>query len=348
VDGRSDSDVRIALDSPLEAGYSMPAEWAPHVRCWMAWPDRRDLWGKRLPDTKRDYSNVARAIARFEPVSMIVNPESAEEARRACGDEIDLLPLTIDDAWVRDSGPSFLRHPDGRIAATSWRFNAWGGKSPRYREDAMLSARLLHHVEAPLYHSSLALEGGGLHVDGEGTVLTTESVVLNPNRNPGIDKAEAERELCRALGAEKVIWLPGDDDPDSGDVTDGHVDGFACFARPGVVLYTAARDRQSPNAPVFEENRKALEAATDARGRKLELIPLYEAPTEERAEYCGYVNFYIANGGIVIPRFDIPSDDPARETLAKAFPDRSVVQVGIDDIAPGGGGIHCITQQQPA
>jgi agmatine deiminase len=351
-----DSDTRLALLSPLEAGYSMPAEWEPHARTWIAWPDRKDLWGERLPRTQQQYAAVAEAIARFEPVTMVVNPESQDEARRICTEEVDLLPLPIDHSWIRDHGPSFIKHPDGRVAGVSWHFNCWGGKighaTPgpgfpeidRYREDAMLGRRLLNHVGAPVYHSPLTMEGGGLHVDGEGTILTTESVVLNPNRNPGLDKKEAERELCRALGAEKVIWLPGA----YLDITDGHVDGSACFAGPGVVLYTDTPDRQNPYAAVAEEHRKALEAATDAQGRKLEVVPLWEPPAQEGREWAGYINFALANGGVVMAHFGVSSDDPARETLAELFPDRTVVQVDISDIEAGGGGIHCMTQQQPA
>jgi agmatine deiminase len=335
--------------TPLEAGARMPAEWEPHARCFMAWPHREDLWGESLPQTKRGYVRVARAISAFEPVTVVAAPAWAEEAAALCGPSLEILPIEIDDAWARDSGPAFLVGEDGFRAATAWRFNAWGGKFERYAEDARLAERLCGQLGLPLYRSSLHLEGGALHVDGEGTILTTESCVLNPNRNPGLGRAEAERELCHALGASKVIWLPGELDP--GDVTDGHVDGLACFARPGLVLMETRTDPASPRAEILRENRRALRGATDAKGRLLQVVEMEDAWQAERQgdAFCiSYVNFYVANGGVVMPGYGIPADARARAVVAEAFPGREVVQVDVRPIAIGGGGIHCITQQQPA
>jgi len=192
------------------------------------------------------------------------------------------------------------------------------------------------------------MEGGGICSDGEGTVLTTEQCILNNNRNPGISKAEAEHELCHALGAKKVIWLPGDPWDDE---TDGHVDGLACFIRPGVVLAEFDPDPASERHEILMRNVNALEQATDARGRKLEIRTIEEAkeidPIGDR--FCrSYINFYIANGGIVMPRYGISADARARAVVESSFPDRRIVQVEINGLATGGGGIHCITQQQPA
>ena len=335
--------------TPLEAGLRMPAEWAPHARCFMAWPHREDLWGESLPQTKLSYAAVARAIAAFEPVTMIATPGSAEEAAQLCGPPVEVLSLDIDDAWARDTGPAFLVADDGSCAATAWRFNAWGGKFERYAEDARLAERLCTQLGLPLYRSTLHLEGGALHVDGEGTILTTESCVLNPNRNPGLTKSEAERELCHALGCSKVIWLPGELDP--GDATDGHVDGLACFARPGLVLMETRTDPTSPRAEILRENLRALRGATDAKGRALEIVEMEDAWEAERLgdAFCiSYVNFYVANGGVVMPAYGIPADARARAVIGKAFPDRDIRQVDVRQIAIGGGGIHCITQQQPA
>jgi len=344
-------DHSLLFNTPLEAGYRMPAEWHPHTCCWMAWPSRADLWGEEeLPEVQQAYASVARAIRAFEPVRMVADAASVEGARAACGSQIEILALPIDDAWIRDSGPAFLMRSDGALAGTAWRFNAWGGKSPRYAEDARLAARLLERVGAPVYHSSLCLEGGGIHTDGEGTVVTTESVVLNRNRNPGITKAEAERELYAALGASKIIWLPGDPDGVTVDITDGHIDGLISFTRPGVVLYESNPTATGAAARLAAENRRALGCATDARGRALEIISIddaHEVRTERRLFSRSYVNFYIANRGIVMPKFGVPGDERARQVVAAAYPDRSVVQVDICSIAAGGGGIHCITQQQP-
>jgi agmatine deiminase len=327
----------------------MPAEWAPHARCWMAWPHRPDVWGEALPETRKAYAAVAQAIARFEPVTMIALPDLVAEATRHCGASVEVLPLEIDDAWTRDTGPAFLVGDDGSRGATAWRFNGWGGSFEQYAEDARLAERLATHLGLPIYRSPLHLEGGALHVDGEGTILTTESCVLNPNRNPGMTRAEVERELCAALGASKVIWLPGELHP--GDVTDGHVDGLACFARPGLVLLETRTDPASPRAEILRENLRAIRGATDAKGRSLEIVEIEDAWEAEAPgeTYCiSYVNFYVANGGVVMPSYGIPADERARAAIEKAFPDRQVVQVDVRKIAIGGGGIHCITQQQPA
>ena len=327
----------------------MPAEWEPHLRCWMAWPHREDLWGESLPETQAAYARVARTIACFEPVTMIAAPEAVHEASRLCGSAIELLPLEIDDAWARDAGPTFLVRGDGSHAATAWLFNGWGGKLERFEQDAKLGERLCDQLGWPLYRSPLCLEGGAIHVDGEGTILTTDSCVLNANRNPGLSRRELERELCHALGGSKVIWLPGE--LADGDVTDGHVDGLACFARPGVILLETLTDPASPRAKLLQENRRALRGVTDARGRSLEIVEMEDAWGVEREgdAFCtSYINFYLANGGVVMPSYGAPGDERARRVVEKAFPDRKVVQVDVRKIAIGGGGIHCITQQQPA
>jgi agmatine deiminase len=335
--------------TPLDAGFRMPPEWAHHARCWMAWPDRPDLWGSDLIETQRAYARVARAIASFEPVTMIAPPRAVAVARTECGPGIEILAIEIDDAWLRDTGPAFLVGPGGARAASLWHFQAWGGKSERYRDDAQLARRLCSHVGLPYFQSPLHLEGGALTVDGEGTVITTESCALNPNRNPGLTTREVDVEICRALGASKVIWLPGVLDP--GDLTDGHVDGLACFARPGLVLMETLTGEADSAREMLRENRRALEGATDAKGRALEVVEMedaWEAEPESETWCRSYINFYVANGGIVMPAYGVPGDERARAVVAQAFPDRRVVQIDVRKVAIGGGGIHCITQQQPA
>lgn len=335
--------------APLEAGFRMPAEWQLHARCWMAWPDRPDLWGENLADTQQAYARVARAIARYEPVTMIACPESVSEAARICGSDVDTLALPIDDAWLRDTGPAFLVRDDGARAASAWHFNAWGGKFSRFERDAKLAERLCAHLDLPLYRADLRLEGGAVCVDGEGTILTTESCALHPNRNPGVSRSSVERELCNALGGEKVIWLPGEFSV--GDCTDGHIDGLACFARPGLILLETLTEPDSERAKVLRENRLALRGVTDARGRELEIVEMEDAwqANPESDTFCAsYINFYVANGGIVMPAYDAPGDEPARRIVERTFPNHEVVQIDVRKIAIGGGGIHCITQQQPA
>ena len=341
----------LMLQAPAASGFRMPAEWAPHECCWMAWPSREDQWVDGLARAQETYAAVARAIRRFEPVRMVVEPTSIEPARAQCGPNIELVPFPIDDPWMRDSGPTFLTGANGARAGTAWRFNSWGGKSPDYADNARLAARVLSSAGAQVYQSSLCLEGGGIATDGEGTVITTESVVLNPNRNPGISKSAAERELCAALGATKVIWLPGDPESVFVDITDGHVDGLVSFVKPGTVIYESDPTATGAALRLAADNRRALESAEDACGRRLQIISIddaHEVETRHGLFSRSYVNFYIANGGIVAPSFGVPGDAQARRVLQAAFPDREVVQIDVTGLASGGGGIHCITQQQPA
>ncbi|WP_149086427.1 agmatine deiminase family protein [Pseudomonas prosekii] len=336
------------------SGWTMPAEWARHAATWMVWPHNQALWesGWRvtLPRVQEDFARVANAIARFEPVKMVVDPSAVASAKALCGPNIELIELPVNDSWCRDSGPSYICHAQQGLAGVSWRFNAWGGKSAHDLDEG-LARRALNHLGLPCFGTPLSNEGGAIHVDGEGTLITTESVLLNRNRNPGVSKAEMEDIFSRLLGVTKTIWLPGDPDYVTGDMTDGHVDGVCAFARPGVLLIDATHDKNSVYAEVTRENRRALELATDAQGRKFELIELFEASdavdTDAEVFCASYTNFYIANGAIIMPAYGIPADDEAAAVLAKTFPDREVVPVRINHLAHGGGGVHCITQQQP-
>lgn len=329
----------------------MPAEWETHASCFMGWPGNREAWGRDLDGIQGNYLGVAQAIAGFEPVTMIVDPAAASEARRRLGAGIEIIELPLNEAWLRDSGPSFVRRGDGTLAGVAWRFNGWGGASVDFTPDRLLARRLLSHLGLPVASSALAMEGGALHVDGEGTLLTTDTVVFAANRNPGITRETAEAEFSRLLGVEKTIWLPGNPYEKG---TDGHIDCIACFVRPGVAMFeTSAATREELRA-VTERNQRALESQRDAKGRSIELLYIQEAPELGRPVvpgwgYCGsYLNFYIANGGIVMPKFGIREDEAAREIVIAAFPDRAVVQVDVSEIAGCGGGIHCITQQRPA
>ena len=340
--------IDFGHQSPLEAGFHMPAEWEPHRCCWMAWPVEEEIWGEYLPQCQQEYASVARAIAGYEPVHVLVPPGSFSEASRLCGASVEVIPWDLDDAWMRDMGPNFLKNQHGDTAVSIFHFNAWGYKYPRYRKDAAIGHRLAESLRIRVFSSPLFMEGGGINVDGEGTLLTTEQCVLNENRNPGISKKEAEHELCHALGVGNIIWLPGD--PDDKE-TDGHVDGLACFVKPGVVLVELDPDPSSERHRILMENVHALETATDDCGRKLEIQFIEEAREVEALgdRFCrSYINFYIANDGIVMPEYGIPSDERAREVVQGCFPDRKITGVDIRHIAYGGGGIHCITQQQPA
>lgn len=325
--------------------FRMPAEWAPHERCWMAWPRRGEIWTD-LEATCRAYRDVAHAIRRYEPVTMIAAPDHAAAARDMLGSDIDILEIPIDDSWARDTGPNFVVNGSGDLAGVCFRFNAWGGKYAVHDQDALLAGRILDSLGVPAIRSELVAEGGGLCVDGEGTLLTTDSCFPNSNRNPDWSRDEIDAELKRTLGVEKVLWLPGD--PLDLE-TDGHVDGLAAFAGPGKIVIECAGE--ASREAYFEQLRECVRGMTDARGRRLQLIEIPEADTSLATgdRFClSYVNFYIANGAVIAPSYGAASDELARERLQGCFPDRDVVQVPVTAIAEGGGGIHCITQQQPA
>jgi agmatine deiminase len=332
----------------LPAGLRLPAEFEPHVATWMAWPCRRSVWGDHFDEVCDDYARLARTIARFEPLRMVANAADAAEARQRCGATVEVVEIPIDDSWARDSGPVFLSNATGGRAAASFKFTSWGYKYAPYDQDAQLAARVGAHVGVPVIASPLALEGGALACDGEGTLITTETCLLNANRNPGLSKTEVEAELRRVLRVEKVIWLPGD--PTELE-TNGHIDGIFAYTAPARGLLEEVLDPSDPRHSILAENRRALELARDARGRRIEFAPIGEAPpglaVGER--YCrSYVNFYIANGAVIAPAYGIAMDATIESTLRRAFPDREIVLLPIGAIAIGGGGFHCITQQEPA
>jgi agmatine deiminase len=346
--------TRAQVDTPRAAGLSMPAESSIHERTLMAWPVRADLWGEGVAQARHDYATIANAIAAFEPVLMVAPPEAAPDARRLCGRRVDVVELPIDDSWIRDSGPIFVTG-DGeaagvRRAAVDFGFNGWGGKFlPCDRDDA-LPAALLAHLGVDRFEAPLVLEGGSISVDGEGTLITTEQCLLNPNRNPSLTREAIEALLGDYLGAEKVIWLPHGllEDHD----TDGHVDNVAAFLSPGrVLLQTAPPD--DPNHERLAENAAVLRAATDASGRQVEVAELDVLPRASVRETPGcvpYTNLYLANGAAIVP---VAGDDPDRDAdvlalLGSLLPGREVVPVPGRMLAEGGGGVHCITQQVPA
>jgi agmatine deiminase len=302
-----------------------------------------------MEGARDDYARVAQAIARFEPMTMIVDPAQAADAAKRCGPSVKIVSIPIDDSWLRDSAPTFLVNPSGKRAAAAFTFNAWGNKYQPHDKDAALGERIAQLAGLPAYRSQLVVEGGGFLSDGEGTLITAETCVLNANRNPGVTKKDAEAELRAMLGIKKVIWLPGDI---TDTETDGHVDGYIAYVRPATLLFEVVADPVDPRYALMAENRKVLEGETDARGRRFDLLPIAEAPRSAtpRGEtgFCrSYVNFYIANGAVIAPAYGIEEDTGVFETLRLAYPDREVVPVALKDLFRGGGGIHCITQQEP-
>ncbi|MBP0459572.1 agmatine deiminase family protein [Streptomyces montanisoli] len=333
--------------------FRMPPEWAPHERTWMAWPGRNATFAdpSELARAEAAWAEVARAVARFEPVTMVVGPGRSDAARALLGPGIDLVERELDDAWMRDTGPTFVT--DGqRLAAVDWTFNGWGGQEwAAWQHDAKIAASVADLAGTAVHASPLVNEGGGLHVDGEGTVLLTETVQLGPERNPGWTRERVEAEIHARLGTSKAIWLPRGLTADYGRFgTRGHVDLVAAFAAPGVVLAHTQPDPAHPDHEPCARNVALLRAATDARGRRLQVVevPAPAALTVEGAYVDhSYINHYLCNGGVVLCSFGDPRDAEAAALFRRLFPGREVVQVGARTVFAAGGGIHCITQQQP-
>ena len=314
------------MTTPRAKGFAMPAEWAPHARTWMVWPCRTELWGDRMDAARRTYAEVARALAQHEPVTMIARPELTAEASLQCGQGISVLPLDYD-----------------------WRFNGYGEAAPAYDRDAALAEAICARLDVPRFAAPIVLEGGGLHVDGEGTCLVCAPSVVDPRRNPGLSRDAVAAVLADYLGITEVIWL---EHGVEGDPSGGHVDNVACFVRPGVVMALASRDSNDANFAGLQDNLARLRGARYARGHELEVIEVEQAAARVRPDgrrmTMSYLNFYLANGAVLLPMFDDPMDDAAYKAIAEAFPDRQAIQIDAADLAYGGGGIHCITQQQPA
>jgi agmatine deiminase len=339
--------------SPRDLGYKMPAEWEKHRRTLISWPVQESMcYPEDYERVCGGYRELVRAIAEFEPVSVVVGPDELDDVKASFQQmpNVDFVPIEHSDAWLRDNGPTFIKRGDGAVAGVNWKFNAWGGKYKPWDLDDQVAPKLLSHFGVPRFDAPLVMEGGSLHVDGEGTLLTTEECLLNPNRNPHLTREEIERELQAYLGVSRIIWLKRGLD---GDETDGHVDNIACFASPGKVLMQVCDDPDDENFAITQENLAILRHARDAAGRPLEVIPIQQPP---RAEYGGkrltlsYLNFYFVNGGIILPIFGGAAEHTDREavrTLQSVFPDRRIRTVDGMAIIKEGGNVHCTTQQFP-
>ncbi|XP_015883094.1 agmatine deiminase [Ziziphus jujuba] len=366
--------------TPAFHGYYMPAEWEPHTQCWMGWPERPDNWRDNAVPAQRVFAKIATAISKFEPVTVCASATQWENARSQLPETVRVIEMSMNDSWFRDTGPTFVvrKSTSGcgtllqKVAGIDWNFNSWGGIGEGCYQDWKLDLHVAQKILAleklPRFSHNLVLEGGSIHVDGEGTCLTTEECLLSKNRNPHLTKEQIEDELKAYLGVSKVIWLPrglyGDDD------TNGHIDNMCCFVKPGVVALSWTDDETDPQYERSVEALSVLSKATDAKGRNMEVIKLHvPGPlhmTDEEAAgifengeaksrlpgtrlAASYVNFYIANGGIIVPQFgDKKWDDEAVRVLSQAFPDHQVVGIeGAREVVLAGGNIHCITQQQP-
>jgi agmatine deiminase len=337
------------LSTPRDDGFAAPPEWAPQARCWMAWPCREPEPGAvGLEEQRRACAALAQAIARFEPVAVVARPDLVATASLQCGPGIAVRPMAQDDARIRDVGPSFLMSGDA-LAGVAWRFNGWGERRAEHGQDAQLARRLLEHLGARRYEGGLVLEGGAVAVDGEGTCLALASVVLDPRRNPGLTREEAERALQAMLGVERVVWVPhGLPEDEAG----GQLASVARFVRPGAVLVLATDDRADGRFAPLAENQEALRTATDARGRSLEVFPVPQPRPQKRRDgarlAASHLEFCVVNGAVLVPVFGDPGDQAACRTLAPLWPGREIVQVDALDLAEAGLGVHAVTLPQPA
>lgn len=336
--------------------YTMPPETAPQDRIWMAFPREGATLGETTAEREAGYAAwaaVAHAIADHQPVSMIVDPTEMGRARRMISGQITLIERTIDDFWLRDSGPTFVHAADGSLAAVDWIFNGWGGGDwTSATHDRGLAAFIAGLLDVPVVSSLLVNEGGGIHVDGEGTILLTETVQLGAERNPNADAARVEAEMARTLGTEKALWLPRGLARDYEEFgTRGHVDIVATFPNPGTVLVHQQRDSGHPDHATMRDIRAILAAATDAKGRRLDVIDLPAPDTLTDAHGFvdwSYVNHLVINGAVIACAFGEPvADARAADILAAAYPGRRIIPVDARELFNRGGGVHCITQQQP-
>ena len=341
-----------AAATPRSEGWFAPGDDARHERTWMAWPARGDIWGSMLAGVRSDVASVARAIAGFEPVTMVARPDQSRDAARACGKGVQIVELVNDDLWMRDMGPVFLVNGRGGLAGLDLNFNGWGGKQA-HAHDARVAREVLGLLGVRRFTAPFVAEGGALVADGQGTVMATESSVINPNRNPGMSKARLTTDICGYFGARKMIWLPG---LRGRDITDDHIDGLARFTHGPEVVVDQPADPHARDAWAVSERQalRILRRSANAAGRPLRCRISRESKTipphfDPSLFVNVYVNWYVCNGAVLIPKFGDPrADAAARHMVSGLYPHREVVQLTIDNLAEGGGGIHCVTQQQPA
>jgi len=331
--------------------WTMPPEWEPHERTWMAWPTSGYTLGDSndvADDAWGAWAAVANAVVRFEPVSMLVNEADIEVARRWLDPAVDLVSGVVDDAWMRDMGPTFVRGDDGSIAGVDWIFNGWGAQTwATWENDATVARQVCAAAGLPVIASPMVNEGGGIHVDGQGTVLLTRTVQLGEGRNPHWTQQQVEDELRRTIGAERFGWLDRGLTRDYDEFgTRGHVDIVACFADAHTVLFHDQRDPQHPDHAVSAEVRALLESMS---GVRIVALPAPDTLRDDEGwvDYS-YINHYIVNDAVILCAFDDPGDERAATILREVYPGREVVLVDARPIFARGGGIHCITQQQPA
>lgn len=336
----------------------MPPEWHPHSGTLLCWPVNRKTWpGMRINNVERVYIELIQALYKHETVHLLVHDESI---RRRVTEKLKKANLPenavtyhlhpSDDMWARDFGPVYVKNELGGVAVTDWIYNAWGGKYPPFNNDNKIPGYLASAFNQMTFTPELILEGGSIDTNGKGVMLTTESVLLNPNRNPDYTKAQIEEHLKEYLGQQQVIWLK---DGLAGDDTDGHIDDLSRFVSENVIITALADDPNDVNYKTLQHNYKILKAAENPSGGKFEIIPIpmprnkINGTTVDGSKYvpASYANFYIANGLVLLPLYDERYDDQVRELFCQLFPDRDVTGIDCTDLVWGQGGIHCVTQQ---
>jgi len=360
---------RIIGSTPKKDGYRMPAEFEPQTGCWMIWPERNDNWRDGAKPAQRTFTKVAEAIAKYENMTVIASPSQYQNARARLSPKIRVVEMVSDDAWVRDCGPTFVINDKGGIRGVDWKFNAWGGLYDGlyfpWANDDQIARKICEIENIDSYRTEdFVLEGGSIHVDGEGTVMTTEKCLLSEGRNPAMSREEIENMLFEYLGCEKVIWLKDGIDPNE---TNGHIDDVACFVAPGEVACIWTDDENNPFYDVAQSAYKTLSSVTDAKGRKLKIHKLcltkkpcllHGADTIDSVEgtlprengevsIASYMNFLIINNAVILPQYGDENDELAVRQVKEMFPGREIVGIMTDEVAFGGGNVHCITQQQP-
>ncbi|GEK59932.1 agmatine deiminase [Marinococcus halophilus] len=356
---------------PVSDGFRMPGEFEPHTGTWMLWPHRTDTWRAGAKPGQKVFKEIASAISRFEPVTVCVRAEQYQHARAILPDEVRVLEMSFNDAWMRDIGPLFLIDDKGGLRGADFQFNAWGGINKSlyfpWDQDVLVSQKVLETERVDRYNcTDLVLEGGGIYPDGEGTLITTKECLLNTNRNPNWSQEEIEQRLKETLNVQKIIWL---ERGLVGDETDGHIDEVLCYIRPGEVALSWTDDPEHPQYAVLNECYEKLAGERDASGRAFTIhkIPLPEQPvlTEQESEeidhtidsyarlpndpcIASYVNCYLCNEAVILPQFNDPLDKEAVKIFSTLFPEREIVPIYTRELSLAGGNIHCITQQQPA
>ncbi|MEV7376065.1 agmatine deiminase family protein [Streptomyces sp. NPDC090301] len=344
--------TRFQAGAATAAGtFRVPVEDVRHTRTWMAWPDSTSIWGNTLSGVQADIALIARTVAKYEPVVMCANSGSAAKARQLCGSTVTVISsIPVDDCWMRDSGPVFRTDGAGGLDAIGLNFNGWGNKQA-HGKDALVAGRVASYVGVPITYAGLVGEGGAIEQDGAGTLMATRSSLVNRNRNPGKTERQLEAAMCTAYGASKVIWFDG---VKGQDITDDHVDATSRFLAPGeaLVQMPLASDNDA-YARDARQQFSILSASTTAGGVPMDTMrlqgPDYNKIRSANPEFlASYANFYLCNDAVISAHFgDTRADQAAKATLQNLYPDRVIEQLNIDRLGTGGGGIHCVTQQQP-